>query len=376
MGLVPQVFFVGNAQAAPQFELAFVRLDRMKKSVGGGSPVPQHTGGTVCAKPVVASTEAHVEVRFPTTIGGTGVFPDFVVGTDVNDWTTSVTNMPFVAGVQATAWPSLGAVATSVTGKTVRWTSGDLTVGTVYCFNFAAGTAGNETLVNSDEGYQFDTAVQARVTTLDGVGPTAIEETNWNPAIIDDDQIVITAIVPPLLQMEFLTGNVDTFGNLDPGTVEVTAGVPVQIKTNAKSGWIMWVRDQYQGMYSSTANSTIPTPANVAGVETIVAGTPGYVLDVDINGGDTLDDGDPLCDADPVGNGTLTIDAEYDGTAAGEGGYLANFYREVASCEGTVLPNTTDGDIVEFFGKATIAFSTPAATDYTDTITVVAAGTF
>jgi hypothetical protein len=353
---------VGMADAAPQFTQAFVRLNHHTELV--------ETGGTVCATPTNGGTEVFVDVTFPTQTTGT----DFIVGSTAANWTVTTTNLPLVGGVTPTAWPGIG-TATTVTGKTVRFPSTDLTDDTLYCFNFAEGTgAGNRTLRNASVGYQYDTSVQANITTYLTDGTTQVESTNWSTATIANDQITVTAIVPPLFRINFLAGNTDTFGNLDPGTVEASNGVPIQFQTNAKSGWIAWVKDSEQGLTSvSAGGSTIDTAGTVNGAPTqLVAGTEGYVLDVDINGGAVIDDGIPLCS----GSNGVEIDAEYDATQpATHGGTFSADFQPIATCSGTP-PSTTDGDIIELIEYATIAFSTPAATDYADIITVVGAGNF
>ena len=93
-----------------------VRFDRMKISTA--------TTGTVCAKPATASTEASVQVTFPT---------GYTVAT-VGNWTVNTTATAWPAG--GTAWLGIS-TATNVTGQVVTFPSTDLVVGTLYCFNWA-----------------------------------------------------------------------------------------------------------------------------------------------------------------------------------------------------------------------------------------------
>ena len=371
--MMAPLFLGVTAEAAPQFENAFVRLDRHKELLD--------TGGTVCATPLFAGTEAFVDVTFPTL--GTGT--DFVVDGDASHWDVTTSNLPDGAD----PWPGIN-TATTVTSKTVRFPSSDLTVGELYCFNFVAGdpldVANTRTLVNSSVGYVFDTALQANITTYQSNGTSDIERTNWSTSVISNDQITISATVPPLFQISFPSGNTDTFGNLSPSQIINTTGVPFKIITNAKSGWIAWVKDSEQGLYSTTANYTIPTTDNTStpsAPSSLVIGTEGYVLDADINGGAVIGDGVELCGSEdgvtPSVNDTLAIDAEYDGDqGAGtptHGGTLFSEFQPVASCTGTA-PSSSDGDIVMLRAFATIRGGTPAATDYSDIITVVGAGNF
>ncbi len=91
---------------------------------------------------------------------------------------------------------------------------------------------------------------------------------------------------------------------------------------------------------------------------TLSAGTEGYVLDADL-------------DTDGSGGGTLTIDAEYNGLTTSAGGTLSATFTEFASADGPA-----GDDVVTLIPRAAISGLTEAASDYTDTLTVVAAGNF
>src|ERR671932_1630010 len=88
--------FSTDSAAAADLGQATVRFDRMQTSMA--------TTGTICAKPTtVASTEADVQVTFPT---------GYTLGTAAN-FTVNTTNLAWPTG--GTAWPSI-ATATNVTG--------------------------------------------------------------------------------------------------------------------------------------------------------------------------------------------------------------------------------------------------------------------
>ena len=334
----------GHALASPpQFTQAFIRLDRLKQNTP--------TGGTICATvPTTTTTAATVVVNFPATYT--------VVGTPAN-WTTSVTNMPTYGGTLATAWPSIQANATSATtpANVVTWTTGNLTAATPYCFNFSAVN----TLTTAAAAANNQ---QAQLTVEDG-GSAALYQTNIALANITDDQIVVSAVVPPTFIFA-LSGNTDTFpGNLDPATVMHTAGRTASVTTNAKGGWIGWVKDSQQGLFSATANYTIATAGVVDGVpSTLVTNSEGYVLD-------------SILTTDAAGGCTVAVDPEYNGGLAtsASGGTLSANFQPYAACTGAP-PATSNGDVITLVEKASIAGGTPAGSDYTDIITVVAAGNF
>ncbi len=338
VGLVLSVvvpFVPAGAQAG--FQSAYVRLDRMKASTA--------TGGLVCAQPSTASTsltEAKVVVTFPL---------GFTLNTTAANWTVTTTNLP--SG--ATAWPSIAtATAADNSARTATFPSGDLSAGTLYCFNFS----GTNTLTTGSAG-----SSQQAVVTTQTSAPATIDSTQIALAVVADDTITVTAVVPPSFIFT-LDGNADTFNtNLDPTGIVATGGRTVTVTTNAKGGWVAWAKDQYQGLHSATAGYTIPTTGSVDGTpSTLSIGTEGYLLDTNLV-------------TDASGGCTLAIDPEYNGATAGAGGTFSANFQPIAACTGT-SPATANGDVISLVEKAAISGATPASSDYTDIITVVGAGNF
>ena len=336
--------------AVPPFAFAFMRQDRMLALA--------NTGGLICATTPASGvgTEATVRITFPTVPSGT----DFVVNATAANWTVSTTNLP--AG--ATAWPGIG-TATTVTGKVVTFPSTALAVSTQYCFNFS----GTNTLKNSAAGNSFKLFIDTYT-----AGSVQLMETKVGIAVVDGttkfDQYTVTATVPPIF-IFYLETSLDAFpADLDPAAVSSTGGVKYDITTNAKGGWIAWVKDSQQGLYSPTANYKIAASGTVDGLPSVLAtNSEGYVLASSV-----------LIDA--AGGCTVAPDPEYDptnGVAVGNqnkaGGTLSANYQPVASCTG-VPPATSNGDQAQLVERASIAGGTPAGSDYSDIITVVAAGNF
>jgi len=329
--------FMGQAAAAP-FTQAFVRLDRLKATTA--------TGGRVCVKPITVAVEASVQVTFPTT-GGT----DYIVNGTAANWTVTTTGLD--SG--QTAWPGIG-TATNVTGKVVTFPSTDLTVGTLYCFNFAAAS----TLTTSSAGAAETVIgnILTRTTT-----PTNIDQTNYDLSIISDDTVVISAVVPPIFTF-VLSGNTDAFTtNLVISAVVNTSGRQVTITTNAATGWIVWVKDLNNSASKGALNSTTAT-YKIAGAAAVNTGNRAESTE-DYGLATTLA-------TDAAGGGTVTINTNTDGTTAGHVGTLDPLnFEPVASANGTA-----NGDIINLYERAYILGSTPAASDYSDTLTVVGAGLF
>lgn len=137
----------------------------------------------------------------------------------------------------------------------------------------------------------------------------------------------------------------------------------MSITTNSKGGWIAWAKDSQQGLYSATSNYKINTSGLIDGTpSTLAAGAEGYGLDTNIT-------------TDAAGGCTVSIAGEYNGVGTNQVGTFSANYQPIATCGGAA-PATANGDQISLVERATISGSTPAAPDYSDIITVVAAGNF
>lgn len=326
LSLVLSVLTATYAGAAPLSQVE-VRFDRMKISTA--------TTGTVCAKAATTATEADVQVTFPT---------GYTLGTAAN-FTVNTTNLAWPA--TATAWPGIN-TATNVAGQVVTFPSGDLTVGTLYCFNWTNSAA---VMVKSSA----TSSNTGTVTTRTSV-PATIDSSSYATASISDDQVVVTATVPSVFSFA-LSGNTDPLGTLSTAAVVASPTArTATINTNAKNGWSVWAKDSNTGLNSVTAATTIAstTPGTNS---TLVAGTNGY------NTGVTS--------SQVGGAGAITIAAPFVGTGTGQGGGLDTTLRALASSDGTA-----DTAVLTIKNNVTINPTLPAASDYTDTITIIGAGLF
>lgn len=328
IAIVPFVSF-DNAKAA-NLSLAMVRLDRLKAS--------QTTGGTVCAKSAITATETTVKVSFPT---------GFTVNGTASNWTVDTTNTGWPSGAQA--WIGIG-TASLVASQDVTFPSGNMVSGTLYCFNFT----GTSTLTNTTAGND-----KVGVITTQTAGPTESETSSYSLSLISDDQIVVSATVPPTFSFA-LGGNTDSFTSNLSTTTTSTTGNTATITTNAANGWMAWVKSSNAALNSASTSATIATAGSIDAAPTDLASTTGYVLDTNL----TTDSG-------TAGTGTVTIDPEYNGTNTTSGGTLSTSFQPIASANGV-----TDGDVLTLIERAKITAIQKAANDYTDTLTVVAAGLF
>lgn len=327
--LATSVFFLAPSRAdAAQLGQAYIRLNRLSASTA--------TGGTVCtALTTTGSTDAKIKITFPA---------GFTVNSTSSNWTTSTTNLPD----GATAMPSV-TTATAVSGQTVTFPIGDISNTNLYCFNFV----GTSTLTTPTAGNDLTGAIS--VTTS---GDAEIDGGIYALSIVSNDQVVVTATVPATFSLALGT-NTQALGTLSTGSVISGSGVSVTISTNASNGWLSWVLSANAGLNSAVTGDSIETTGSVDNSpSSLSAGTEGYVLDADL----TTDGGS---------GGTVTIDPEYNGTTTSQGGTLSTNFQEFATANGPAA-----GDIITLIPRVAISGLNQAATDYTDTLTIVAAGNF
>ncbi len=309
-----------------------------------------------------AGSTTSFRLQFRTVgAGATSVAINFN-GADSTTWTgssgavnaTQSTNTATCASETGdTALP--GTLSASGSGSTLTITGVTaLSATTTYCVDLTSATA----VTNATAGEYHPTI------TVGSDSNTIALRT------ISNDQIVVTASVPPTFNF-VLSSNTDTFStNLSTSSVVSTAGRTVTITTNAASGWIAWVKNLNGSsgaatkgalLSASASNFTIPTTnANALGSasHTLTTNTQDYGLGVTIT-------------TDASGGGTVSLDAAYDGTSTKAGVLDPNNFRPIASANGT-----STGDVITLTERATIDGAVPAATDYTDTLTVIGAGNF
>lgn len=336
VSLIAPVFTPKKADAA--VTVSFVRFDRLATGAA--------ISGTACLETGTTGTESNPVIVFPS---------DWTISQTASNWTVSTTNLPVKPsdGSAATAWPNI-TTASAVNGLSVTFGlsgSGDLSTSTFYCFNFAGasstvGSAGN------DKTGQLKTMG----------GSPYVDSVDWATSVVSSgaDQISVTASVSASMTFS-LSANAVALGTLSSGST--AAGSPTitqTVSTNARNGWVSWVKSGTNGgsgngaLHSTVANADIVSPGSHDGTPETLSTSGGYVLDVN------------------TGSGTPTVAAEYDGSGADDGGHIdQSQFRQTARAAAPASSNT-----VTLVVKARSAATTPAGNDYTDTLTVVAAGSF
>lgn len=322
--------------------LVMVRLDRLSKGTA--------TTGLVCVEPSVAGdTEANLQLTFPA---------GFTVGASAN-WTTSTAT--------TTGWPS-GAVAYpsissgTASGQSVTFTSGDLTsASTTYCFNWTNTTALTNPSSTGSQAITVTTQDSGNATLETSTATTNIVDSNCGSGSTACDQIDVTASVSQSFTFS-LSSNAAALGTLSASSPSSASAINASVSTNAKSGWQMWAADPSgtPGLTSTTASHTIAyNPAAGSAAAALTNGSEGYNVGAGNHSG--------TC------NGSTTYSSSFDNTGATsyKGGGLDNTLRTVVSGA-----STADACAIPLTVNASISNTTPAATDYAGTITVVAAGLF
>ncbi len=322
-----------STTSAATLTTSFIRLNRLK-----------------------AAQTTSVRVVFRTVgAGATTVAVNFN-GADSTTWTGSsgVVNgtqtAAGTAGCDASATALPGTLSASGSSGTVTITGVTaLSATTTYCVDLTSATA--VTNASSSGGPASNGEYHPTIT----VGS---DSTTVAVRTIADDSVVVSATVPPSFNFVISANTTSFTTNLASGSVVQTTGITVTATTNAANGWIAWAKDTNTGLTSAAASKTIAstTPGSSA---TLSSGTEGYVLSAEVT-------------TDAAGGGTVSIPAAYQGTAGNNvGSGLDTTLRQIASANGT-----STGDVVTLRGKAAISGATPAATDYTDTWTIIGAASF
>jgi hypothetical protein len=334
VGLVfPTVAFLPAAFASNYLTRSSVILTNM--NTGGASSI------IVSFTTSATNTGTNGSLVFTgwTGTGGTGT----VATSQTVASTFNGTNCTTITGATSALPGSPTAAGTAASGTITVTDSTALTASNSYCYVLTSGITANPTSAGQ--------SVVNLTAGSDSATSTAID-------VIGNDQVVVNATVPPSFTLA-LSGNTDNLTTLSTGSIAATTGITATINTNAKSGWYLWGSDANTGLRSATQSYTIAstTPGTNA---TIAANSEGYVTALPTSG---VTQGS--------GAGTTSLATPFSSSGSGNGSGLNTSMQKLASSNGTA-----NGAIVTMKEYATISGNTPAASDYSDTITLVGAGSF
>jgi hypothetical protein len=337
---------------AEAYTLAFVRLDRQ---YAGAS-----LAGVVCLKPSAASqNDKKVIVGFPSTFNDIGPNTSWTVDTTAANLPSTTTGDAFTA----TAWPGIsGPTVVDAATDAAIFTSTQLPLTTnTYCFHFTGGTSGSTVGVAGNNEY-------ASFSTWQSPGPV-VETVQYATSIVsgtNGEQIQVNATVSASFTFSLSAGGgtaATSAASLPLGILNTSAvvtspyRVTATVTTNGQRGFLSWLKGTSTGLYSTTTGQSITTvPYNGGSPTTLVPTTAtGY-------GAFAV-----------TGTNSPTIATMYN---TGDGG---NAVGQVSNASFALVASLTGTQTSTSFNigvRAVPAATVPPASDYTDVLTIVAAGSF
>jgi hypothetical protein len=267
--------------------------------------------------------------------------------------TTGFPNTP--AGI--TAPPGTLTAASSNTTKDIivsGLTSASLNNTTLYGFDIPTGYITNPATAGS-----YAVTVES-----DTAGGVAIDTTT-TPVYIygsaaNQDQVTVSASVAASFSFS-LSANADTIPKLDPTAIQTSTGISMVVGTNSPLGYTAYIKSANGALVSATNPSTPISTGTFDGTpDTLAAGATKYGF-VPATG--------TACTSC---TGTITYDGEYNvSTASQAGSFNGTNFASFVSRNGF-----TNADTILLKERAAVANTVAYANDYTDTLTIVAAGNF
>jgi hypothetical protein len=312
-------------------------------------------GGYACLKTGTTSTTVNkIIVNFPST---------FTLGA-LGGWSVDTSNAGQLTSFGATAWPTITGptVVDDVASKAAIFsmTTPGLATGTLYCFHFTSG--GNVGAAGNAEIGQLTTSIVTAGTTVN------VDNGTYATSIVtgtNGEQVAVTASVSGTFTFA-LSPTVAIYGQTLPLGVLPTAAngvtapnqIQASITTNAHNGYIAWIKSYNAKLHSAQVGSG--SDLNSATVD-LASGT-GYGA---FAYSTTADVATPY-----YTNGVGTHPTNGNGTTVGL--LHTTQFDQIAS--ETVAPIAAHTFNVGIRARAT-GTELPA-TDYSDTLTLVASGSF
>ncbi len=338
-------FLLPSIAGAAQLNQTSVRLGRLGVGASSGNDI------LVTFKLNTAPTSVEeIRVTFPVGFSVTTGTP-----------TPSTTGLPNTPSITA-APGTLTSVATagSRTIVVAGLTSGSLDDSTLYGFIIPSGT-----ITNPGTAEQYNVAVESLSS-----GSTVVDTSSAPVSIAgagaDEDQITVNASVAPNFSFE-LSANSDTVPEVDPSTIQTSTGVTMTVGTNSPLGYTAYIKSANASLVSATSPGTPIVNGTFNGApDSAVAGTTKYGF-VPTTG-----------TACAICTGSLSYDTEY---SAGSGapissGSEAGAFNSTNFASFVSRTGYTDSDEVTLRERVAVANTIGYAIDYTDTLTIVAAGNY
>lgn len=302
------------------------------------------------------TTVSKIKVTFPAGFNITAGSP--VVGSTFPNTPASITAPPGLPGT-ATAVSSGSNLGGTITISGL--TSASLTTTPLYGFTIATGTIQNPSTAGQYMGsVESETSGGAAVDTTPSV-PMSIYGGSGG-LTTNADQVTVNASVAPNFSFS-LSANSDTIPQVDPSAIKTSTGVSMTVSTNAPLGYTAFVKSANGALTSANAGASINSGSFNASPDALTpVGTISKYTFVPSSG--------TICVT--TCTGAVTYDSEYNGIISTTGGsFNGTSFASFMSRNGY-----TGGDTILLQERVAVTATVPYATDYTDTLTVVAAGNF
>lgn len=336
---------------ATQLTVASLRLGRLGTSTATGNDL------LVTFKLNTTPTSvARIKICLPSGFTTTNGTP--ATGTSFPNTPAGITAPPGLPATATTAAGAGGCPGGSVTVSGL--TSASLNGSTLYGFTVAAGN-----ITNPSSAGQYNPTVES-----DNAGGTAIDTTP-TPVYIygasaNQDQITVTASVAPNFSFQ-LSANSDTIPQVDSASVRTSGGITMIVGTDSPLGYTAYVRSANGALVSASSPATPIATGTFDGTpDTITAGTTKYGF---------LPTTGPACS---TCTGSLSYDTEYSsgGGAPIVSGTQAGSYNSTNFSSFVSRSGYSNADQIILRERVAVANTIGYANDYTDTLTIVAAGNF
>lgn len=333
-------FLTPAIAGAAQLNPASVRLGRLGISATTGNDL------LVTFKLVTTPTSvSKIRVTFP-------------VGFTLTTGTPAVATTGFpLTPASITAPPGTLTAAVSNTTRDIivsGLTSASLNGTTLYGFIIPSGSIQNPATAG-----QYMMTVESQ-----NSGGTALDSTQTpvyvTGASTNADQVVISASVAPNFSFS-LSANADTIPQVDATNTKDSAGINMTVGTNSPLGYTAYVKSANAALVSATNPGTqIVTGTFDGAADTLTPGQTKYTF-VPSTG--------TVC---TICTGSLAYNGEYAvGDATHGGSFNGTNFASFVSRSGY-----TNADSITLKERITVANTIGYANDYTDTLTIVAAGNY
>jgi hypothetical protein len=337
--------------SATQLTQAGVRLGRLAEGASTGNDL------LVTFKlNTTATSVSKIKICLPSGFVTTAGTP--ATGTTFPNMPASITAPPGLPGTAATAIGGGSCLGGSVLVSGL--TSASLNNTSLYGFTVAAGN-----ITNPGAAGQYNVTLES-----ENAAGTAIDTTT-TPVYIygaspNLDQITVNASVAPNFSFQ-LSANSDSISQVDSASVKTSTGITMTVGTDSPLGYTAYVKSSNAALVSvSSPGTPISTGTFDGAPDTITAGTTKYGF---------LPTTGPACS---TCTGALSYDTEYSSgagapivSATQAGSFNATNFASFISRNGY-----TNADQVILKERVAVANTVGYANDYTDTLTIVAAGNY